>query len=405
MSRILIMSSGSPCRNPRPLKEAETLGRAGHEVTLLTVSESPELDAMEQALTAGAPFRHEAVGRNPAGIGKFLRRVHVRLAMQATANGLPSLHALGQVGPLRRRALALPADLTLVHNEIPFWIGCDLLRLGRRVAADFEDWHSEDLLPDARRCRPIALLRRLERQLLLTAAYTSTTSNALSAALAARHNAPRPHVLTNSFPLQPDPRSGPPGTPPAFFWFSQTIGPGRGLEHFLAAWSLTQKPSRLVLLGEPCDGYKMRLLDRVPQSFRTRIEFLPLVPPEKLPSLIAKHDIGLALEQPFIPNRDLTVTNKILQYLNAGLAVVASNTAGQREVLADMPTAGIIVETHETTAFAKALDLFLAGPTSLSTRQTAARHLAAQKYCWEHEAPTLTELVTTALAKPAKLRT
>ena len=67
MSRILIISSGSPCRNPRPLKEAETLGRAGHDVTLLTVSESPALDAMEDALTAGASFRHESVDRNSAG--------------------------------------------------------------------------------------------------------------------------------------------------------------------------------------------------------------------------------------------------------------------------------------------------------------------------------------------------
>ena len=405
MSRILIISSGSPCRNPRPLKEAETLGRAGHEVTLLTVSESPELDAMEQTLTAGAPFRHESVGRNAAKIGKFLRRAHVRLAMQATAAGLPSLHALGQVGPLRRQALALPAELTIIHNEIPFWIGCDLLRLGRRVAADFEDWHSEDLLPDARLSRPLAPLRQLERQLLLNAAYTSTTSAALSAALAARHNAPSPHVLTNSFPLQPKPRSGPPGTPPAFFWFSQTIGPGRGLEHFLAAWSLTQKPSRLVLLGEPCDGYKAQLLNRVPQSFRSRIDFLPLVPPEKLPALIAKHDIGLALEQPFIRNRDLTITNKILQYLNAGLAVVASDTAGQREVLAHQPSAGIIVETHETTAFAKALDQLLTDHPALSARQTAARALAEQKYCWEHEAPALNELVATALEKPSSPRT
>ena len=405
MSRILIMSSGSPCRNPRPLKEAETLGRAGHEVTLLTVSESPELDAMEQTLTAGAPFHHESVGRNSGGISKFFRRVRVRLAMQATAAGFPSLHALGQVGPLRHRALALPADLTIVHNEIPFWIGCDLLRLGRRVAADFEDWHSEDLLPDARRSRPLKPLRQLERHLLLNAAYTTTTSTALSAALAARHNAPPPQVLTNSFPLQPAPRSVPPGTPPTFFWFSQTLGPGRGLEHFLAAWSLTHEPSRLVLLGEPCDGYKAQLLNCVSQNFRSRIDFQPLVSPAALPALIAKHDIGLALEQPFIRNRDLTITNKILQYLNAGLAVVASNTAGQREVLANEPSAGIIVETHETTAFAQALDLLLADHTSLSARQTAARRLAAQKYCWEREAPLLNELITTALAKPSSPKT
>jgi len=46
---------------------------------------------------------------------------------------------------------------------------------------------------------------------------------------------------------------------------------------------------------------------------------------------IAEHDIGFAGETPSIRSRDLTATNKILQYLLAGLAVVASDTAGQRE--------------------------------------------------------------------------
>ena len=39
---------------------------------------------------------------------------------------------------------------------------------------------------------------------------------------------------------------------------------------------------------------------------------------------VARHDIGLALEQPFIVNRDLTITNKILQYMNAVRALRGS---------------------------------------------------------------------------------
>jgi glycosyltransferase involved in cell wall biosynthesis len=400
MSRILILSSGSPCRNPRPLKEAETLGLAGHDVTLLTVSESPELDRMEQALVAGRPFSHESVGRNPGGLRRFMRRARQRIARQLTATGLPTLHALGQVGPLRERALALPADLTIVHNEIPFWIGCDLLRRGRRVAADFEDWHSEDLLPADRRGRPLVSLRRLERELLLKAAYTSTTSAALSAALAQRYSAPAPHVLTNSFPLQSDPHAGPPGTPPAFFWFSQTIGPGRGLEIFCDAWVRTTQPSRLVLLGQPGRGFDRELLARLPAAFAARVTLQPLVPPPELPALIARHDVGLALEQSWIPNRDLTITNKILQYLNAGLAVVATPTTGQREVLARAPDAGRLVDFNAPAAAAATLDELICDPKRLARTQHQARALASSTYCWEREAPRLVALVATALTRP-----
>jgi len=401
MSRILIISSGSPCRNPRPLKEAETLGRAGHEVTLLTVSESPALDEIERALVAGRPFRHVSVGKNPGGPARFFRRVRQRLATQANTAGFSTLHSLGQVGPLRRRAFALPAELTIVHNELPFWIGCDLLRIGRKVAADFEDWHSEDLLPADRRGRPLARLRQLERHLLLHAAYTTTTSAALSAALAARHGAPPPQVLTNSFPLQSDPRTGPPGTPPAFFWFSQTLGPGRGLDEFCDAWVRTVQPSRLVLLGHPSPGYASRLLARLPSGFAGRVTLRSLVPAPELPSLIAQHDVGLALEQSSIVNRDLTITNKILQYLNAGIAVAATPTAGQREVLARVPGAGRLIDLASPAAAAAMLDELIGDRERLVAAQRSARVAAESIYCWEREAPRLVAIVAAALARPA----
>lgn len=400
MARILIISSGSPCRNPRPLKEAWTLGQAGHEVTLLTVSESAELDAAEKSLVADLPFRHESVGRDSGAAMDFLHRLRQRLAREATAAGLPSLHALGRRGPLLQRALARPADLTIVHNEIPFWVGCELLQHGRRVAADFEDWHSEDLLPAARRGRPLGPLRQLERTLLRRAAYTSTTSQALSNALAARHGAPPPHVLTNSFPLQSDPHSGPPGDPPAFFWFSQTLGPGRGLEGFCESWVRMTQPSRLVLLGRPCAGFADQLLARLPADFAARVTLLPLVEPRELPSLIARHDVGLALEESWITNRDLTITNKILQYLNAGLAIAATPTAGQREVLGHATGAGCLIDLATPAATAAILDDLIRDRHRLAAAQRSAREAAELSYCWERVAPRLVALVATALARP-----
>lgn len=402
MSRILIITPGSPCRNPRPLKEAETLGRAGHDVVLLSVSESPALDAMERELLKGASFRHESAGSPGSAIVRTYRRVRQRIARQITAAGFPSLHALGHAGDLRQRAIDFPADLTIVHNEIPFWIGCDLLDHGRRVAADFEDWHSEDLLPEARRSRPLDLLRDLERRLLRECVHTTTTSAALSRALALRYGAPAPHVLTNSFPLQPAPQPHS-SQSPAFFWFSQTLGPGRGLESFCDAWIQTKQPSRLVLVGEPAENFDHQLRARLPAEFQKRIAFLPLVPPDKLPSLIAQHDIGLALEQSWIVNRDLTITNKILQYFNAGLAVAATPTAGQREVLANAPGAGWLIDfTAPPATAAAALDQFLSDSAALTTARREARAAAEKIYCWEREGPRLVALVANALSVPPR---
>jgi glycosyltransferase involved in cell wall biosynthesis len=328
---------------------------------------------------------------------RFSLRLRQWLARRAVLFGIHSIHALGVPRDLLSRTRSIPADLTIVHNEIPHWIGTRLLAEGRRIAADIEDWHSEDLLPAHRRHRPLRLLRANEQCLLRHAHYVTTTSHALADALHARFGGARPEVITNSFPLQPEPVRPAPNSPPAFFWFSQTLGPGRGLGRFLDAWKLTQAPSRLVLVGESAAGYAENLRARLPESFRSRLTILPLVPPAELPALIAAHDIGLALEDSAIRNRDLTITNKILQYLNAGLVVIASDTAGQREVLARSPEAGVIAPVGDAPAFAAVLDAMAGDPVRLRERQRSARQLAESFYCWEKEAPRLLALVDNAL--------
>jgi len=314
-----------------------------------------------------------------------------------SVTGWGSIHALGPASVLLRHARARSANLVIVHNEVPQWVGAQLLVEGRRVAADFEDWHSEDLLPERRRHRPLDLLYKIERTLLRGATWTTTTSEALASALHERNSGARPHVITNSFPLQPHPHRGPPGDPPSFFWFSQTLGPGRGIESFIRAWALTVRPSNLVIVGDSDGDFRGHLSAAVPKERRMMLTFLPTVPPDELPALIARHDIGLALEQSAIPSRDLTITNKILQYLNAGLAVLASDTAGQREVLSRAPEAGIITALNDEAGLARTLNSFIGDREAIGRAQAAARRAAEDTYCWEREAPRLLELVKGSL--------
>lgn len=401
---VLIITNGPLARNPRVHKEAAALGSAGYDVTVLTPRNHAPSEPFDVALSAGAPFRRlpldfvPGFGTSPWRI--FLRLLRHRLTREA-ARRFPwkSLHALGPVSPLLAAARAHPADLTIVHNEVPHEIGVRLLSAGRRVAADLEDWHSEDLLPEARRHRPIQLLQANERALLHRAAYVSTTSEVLADTLQARYGGRRPAVITNSFPLGPV-SSPPSGRPPRLLWFSQTIGPGRGLEAFVAAWSLTRSPSELTLLGEDSSGFAAGLRRGISDSHQSRLHLAPLVAPVALSGFIAQHDIGLALEHSDPASRDLTITNKILQYLNAGLVVVATPTAGQREVLARSPQAGIFLDlAAPADQNAARLDALFIEP-ALATRQRAARHLAESVYCWEREAPRLVALVTAALTSP-----
>lgn len=398
---VTVLTNGHLCRNPRVIKEATALGKAGYNVVVVGVRNHPASDRLDADLLRSAPFRLESLNLLPGGgPSSFLARLEVKFRRSLAARGIrKSIGALGPARALLRAAERRSADLTICHNEIAHLAGVRLLVHGRRVAADIEDWHSEDLLPEDRKHRPIDLLRSVERTLLHRCSHVTTTSEALARALHARYGGRRPEVITNSFPLQPDPLT--PETsrvsPARFFWFSQTLGPGRGLESFLRAWGRSESNSEVVLLGEDRGHYAERLRSLVPPGCRSKLSFRALVPPADLPGVIAEHNIGLALEDASIVNRDLTITNKILQYLNAGLAVVATPTAGQREVLSNSPQAGIILDFNDTDAPARLRELMSDG-AQLKSRRTAARGLAEMRYCWEREEPVLLAAVARSLA-------
>ena len=402
--QILILTSAHLCRNPRVVKEATTLGTAGYDVTVMSISVQSRFEQLDRELMRGLPFKRVtldyAANTVRARVADFFQRGATWTARRLCRQlAVETAQTLGPASALLHFARTFPADLTIVHTEIPIWAAQHLIADGRRVAVDVEDWYSEDLLYADRQSRPIRLLRHAESTALRQAAYTSATAQSMADALTAAYHCPPPIVIRNSFPLQPRSRADTPATTgaPSFIWFSQTIGPGRGLELFFAAWARTRQPSQVYLLGDERPGYRAKLLARLPESRRGDLHFIPLVTPAQLPAKLAEFDIGLALEPRWPLNRNITITNKILQYLNAGLAVIATDTAGQKEVMAAAPDCGLLITAHETTEYAAKLDALLADHARLRATQLASRSAAEREFCWERETPRLLAAVGRAL--------
>ena len=125
-----------------------------------------------------------------------------------------------------------------------------------------------------------------------------------------------------------------------------------------------------------------------------------MVPNTELLSRITEHDIGFAGETPAVRSRDLTVTNKILYYLLAGLAVLASDTAGQREVATQAPGGVFLYPSGDTPALAARLDALLESADALRQAKAAALGAAERTFCWERQEQALLESIKRALASP-----
>ena len=86
--------------------------------------------------------------------------------------------------------------------------------------------------------------------------------------------------------------------------------------------------------------YFETLIEQTPHNLR----FHDPAAPDELTAFASQFDIGLALEPAFSRNNDIALSNKIFTYMQAGLAIIASNTTAQQQLLKKYPKIGELYE-------------------------------------------------------------
>ncbi|WP_184544992.1 glycosyltransferase family protein [Mucilaginibacter sp. FT3.2] len=399
--KICIITQSHLCHNPRVVKEAIALESAGYKVAIITGIISADLYQLDLEAIKNAPniciekvfdisvsSVHSFADRLLTKLGRLLIRTLKFETGQALGYGTTRYYKM---------ALATKADLYICHQEFATYLGTKLLRKGLKVSFDFEDWYSEDLLPEARTERPINLLRKAESTALNKGTFCITTSNAMAAKLVAVYSSKQPDVIYNVFPSEDViSKSHKVFTNPIkLFWFSQTIGPGRGLEQFIEMLKAIKTGLELHLLGNVSENYSEALISLL--SGQHKLHFHQLIEPNKLAAKIAQFDIGLALELDTPMSRNYTITNKFFQYVQSGLPVITSETAGQNEAFEQFKP-GFKLSQQPTAAQITALENWLNNTDELQAARNRAIEAAAF-YNWENESKKLLALVKTAIEK------
>lgn len=337
-TKICIVSQSHLCRTPRVLKEATALAAAGYNITIFTAIYSEDLYQEDLLLLAAKGIGYQIYSDlRKCSPSSFKARLIKRLWLFAQLLGIESRHSLGyDASSLKKQILRHPANLYIMHQELATITGSDMVN-DHKVAFDMEDWYSEDLLPLARKSRPIKLLKRAEKIALEKGVACYTTSYAMAKGLRAYYKtANEPAVIYNSF--NANDHIWDTGQQCGFlhlYWLSQTVGEGRGLEFFIICMAQSTTKCKLSLRGNISDSYKNSLHALI--SPKDTIEFLPLLKNAEIQADMGQYNVGLALEPDSPPNKNLTISNKLFHYMAAGLPVIASHTQGHAEIAQRCP--------------------------------------------------------------------
>lgn len=405
-TRICLITPGHLATNPRIVKEADALSTAGYQVSVIAA------DYLDWAADADAEFADrpwQTVYKIPFGprsrkstyFWQTVRRHAARrYVAQVGASASVLERAIHPVAPeLISAALRVPAEIYIAHYVAALPAAAHAAaRHGAKLGFDAEDFHCGDYPDDARHAFDRELTYQIERLYLPLCHHLTAASPGIADAYAERYGTRRPTVILNVFPRSHAPPAPTPGGTarpgPSLYWFSQTIGPNRGLECAVQAIAIARSQPHLFLRGNMMPGY-LEVLQSLAREVGVsdRIHFLALAQPRDMERLAAAYDVGLVSEVGATKNRRIALTNKLFSYLLAGLPVAASSVSAHSELSAETEGAVFLYETNDAAALAATLDGLLLKPDRLAKARARAWLLGKLRFNWDVEQKTLIESI------------
>jgi hypothetical protein len=392
--RVTVVTAGHLATCPRMLKAADALHGAGYDVRVVSTSHTPWAAAADRELKARRAWRWNVIShdRATAPVRWLTSGVRQRLAELAVRRGAGSaprrvvtaafsrMHA-----ELVRAILREPADFIYGGTSGALGAAADAARhSGVPFALDFEDFHCGE--HDA---TPWGTLRNELAARVMTDAVRDASFVTAGSAAIARASRERfgigPLVINNVFPLNSAPASKENADPVRMYWFSQTVGEGRGLEDVIAAAGRARLRAELHLRGRAAGGYLDALRARA-AHVAPALNVIHHSPadPDHLVDGCRAFDIGLSVEPGHTLNNALSLSNKTLTYPLAGLAMVVTDTPGQRPLAEDLGADAIVYAPGEIARLADGLSTWAGDRRALRRAQQASWEAARRRWHWEH---------------------
>jgi glycosyltransferase involved in cell wall biosynthesis len=376
------------------LKAADALAGAGYDVRVVSTNHTPWAAATDRKVLATRAWASTVVDydRDTARATQVATGIRFKMAkaLSATVGGsrvpMPVvIRAYSRIhDELVSAVAAEPADFVYGGTTGALAaVAESAARLRVPYGIDFEDLHSEEYAPDGKVSNILAA--RIEGQVIGGAAFATAGSPMIADAYERSYGI-RPIPVHNTFSIAAsvgaDERDD---RPLRLYWFSQTLGPGRGLEDILRGIGRMGGAVELHLRARPIPSY-LDALTALQRDVAPRVTMVRHDPaaPDDMVRLAQPYDAGLACEEPLGLSRQFCLANKIFTYLAAGVPVIMSRTPAQSTLETRLAGAAFGYDCGDTDGIAHILTRLSSDGALRRQARCAAFTAADLRWHWEH---------------------
>jgi hypothetical protein len=394
MKNITFITTGQPGTNPRLVKEAETLIKLGYQVRVICCFYQAWAMEFDQQIIQRNKGVYLYCGGDPVN-GKsnyyktrLRQKISLRLFPYNKNFGVPEKAISRTHAEALSIAKGIKTDLYIAHNlgALPAAVLAAKFNHAK-VGYDAEDMHSGQFKNDNE--KGYLLNKFIEEKYFPQTDYFTAASPLIAQNYKQIYPYLDPIVINNVFPKTDIPAQ--PNTnatqPLKLFWFSQTIGPERGIENIIMAMATINQATELHLLGNcsPADELMIRELAKSNYLDNNQIHLHKPIAPDELFDFAAQFDIGMATETAADLNRDICLTNKIFTYIQAGLAMIASDTQAQNLFMEQHPATGKLYTKDNIISLANCIMEYAQDRECLSQTKQMNYQLGQTELNWENE--------------------
>lgn len=286
---------------------------------------------------------------------------------------------------LRSFLKKLSADIYFAHNFETLLPAASAAKINKsHFVFDCMEFYSD--MGDGQSKFISRAIYNVERKNLPSASFVTTASPELSEIYKNSYNLIN---IEHSYNCPKITRNLPPkknSTALSLYWRNSVLGLGqRGLEDVLLALSHIHANVNLYLQGQFSNDGGSALRSKINSlGLDGRVVFLDAHLPGEAVVSAARFDVGLCLERKGPRNHDLTVSNKMFDYHMAGLAVIASDLPGLRNVIQNSG-GGLLYEPGNVDDLIQKIDLLLYDQSLLKSLQYNSRSFAMSDANYEFE--------------------